>query len=282
MFAEEHPSDGNYLALSAGGVFGIPLTDPLEENPQYTINASNIGDLIDGHTKPGRHTSRAPPGRVTTPSTVTTGMTICRSSTSPTCAIAPPTVPRTYRRSTRCRAISRALRPLPTSSGSAQRLQRHGGMRDPSGRHVPQTGARRDPQFTRVAHAAVAGDHHLRRGRLRPRAPAQRIPTLILGSAGVRDGYVSHVRYTHYSLLRTIEAALGLGTLTANDRYAQPLNDVFARGSRAAAVPRLPSPGRAPRSTDRCFLQRRPRRHPPRRPHSSPTQPRQVSPRFHS
>jgi YVTN family beta-propeller protein len=54
--------------------------------------------------------------------------------------------------------------------------------------------------------------------------PAQRTPTIILGSAGVRPGYVSPVRYTHYSLLRTIEAALGLGTLTASDRYAQPVN----------------------------------------------------------
>jgi YVTN family beta-propeller protein len=54
--------------------------------------------------------------------------------------------------------------------------------------------------------------------------PAQRTPTIIVGSAGVRPGYVSPVRYTHYSLLRTIEAALGLGTLTASDRYAQPVN----------------------------------------------------------
>jgi hypothetical protein len=50
-----------------------------------------------------------------------------------------------------------------------------------------------------------------------------------------RQGYVSSVRYTHYSLLRTIEAALGLGTLTQNDRFAQPVNDIFspdaARGS---------------------------------------------------
>ena len=61
--------------------------------------------------------------------------------------------------------------------------------------------------------------------------PAQRVPTIILGSAGVRQDYASTVRYTHYSLLRTIEAALGLGTLTANDRYAQPVNDVFAPGA---------------------------------------------------
>jgi hypothetical protein len=41
-------------------------------------------------------------------------------------------------------------------------------------------------------------------------------------SVGVKAGYQDATPYTHYSLLRTIEAALGLGTLTANDRYAQP------------------------------------------------------------
>lgn len=57
--------------------------------------------------------------------------------------------------------------------------------------------------------------------------PAQRVPTIVLASAGVKAGYQDATRYTHYSLLRTIEAALGLGTLTANDRYAQPLNSIF-------------------------------------------------------
>jgi Phosphoesterase family len=46
FFAEEHPSDANYLALAGGSAFGVPLTDPLEENSQYTIRARNIGDLI--------------------------------------------------------------------------------------------------------------------------------------------------------------------------------------------------------------------------------------------
>ena len=74
--------------------------------------------------------------------------------------------------------------------------------------------------------------------------PAQRVATIMIGSAGVRQGYVSHVRYTHYSLLRTIEAALGLGTLTANDRYAEPVNDVFLPGQ---AAPAPSAPGQLPR-----------------------------------
>jgi hypothetical protein len=47
FYAEEHPSDGNYLALAGGSTFGIPLNDPLEENPGYTIAARNIGDLAN-------------------------------------------------------------------------------------------------------------------------------------------------------------------------------------------------------------------------------------------
>ena len=47
FFAEEHPSDANYLALAGGSAFGVPVDDPLEENPRYTISARNISDLID-------------------------------------------------------------------------------------------------------------------------------------------------------------------------------------------------------------------------------------------
>lgn len=73
-----------------------------------------------------------------------------------------------------------------------------------------------------------------------------RTPTVILGSADVRPGYVSPVRYTHYNLLRTIEAALGLGTLTANDRYAQPVNDVFDPAAPGAAAPSSSVPAWSP------------------------------------
>jgi hypothetical protein len=59
--------------------------------------------------------------------------------------------------------------------------------------------------------------------------PAQRIPTLVIASQGVRPGYTDPTRYTHYSLLRTVEAALGLGTLTANDLYAPAFNNTFQK-----------------------------------------------------
>ncbi len=45
----------------------------------------------------------------------------------------------------------------------------------------------------------------------------------------MRAGYVSHVRYDHHSTARTIEQALGLAPLTANDAYAVPVSDAFTR-----------------------------------------------------
>ncbi len=54
------------------------------------------------------------------------------------------------------------------------------------------------------------------------------VATVVLGSPGlVKAGYQSALNYNHYSSARTIESALGIGGLTANDSYAQPFNDVF-------------------------------------------------------
>ncbi len=56
------------------------------------------------------------------------------------------------------------------------------------------------------------------------------IATILFGSQGLtRAGHVSAVRYDHYSTARTIEAALGLPSLTSNDAYARPINDAFVR-----------------------------------------------------
>jgi Phosphoesterase family len=54
-----------------------------------------------------------------------------------------------------------------------------------------------------------------------------RVPMIVIASraSGMRAGPVRDPAYlTHYSLLRTIELALGLPTLTLNDRFATPLN----------------------------------------------------------
>jgi hypothetical protein len=56
----------------------------------------------------------------------------------------------------------------------------------------------------------------------------EQVATIVAGSPGtVKTGYQSTIRYDHYSTARTIEQALGLQPLTANDQYAAPFNDVF-------------------------------------------------------
>ena len=58
------------------------------------------------------------------------------------------------------------------------------------------------------------------------------IATILFASQGLtRAGHVSNVRYDHYSTGRTIEAALGLPSLTSNDAYARPINDAFTRSA---------------------------------------------------
>src|SRR5207237_8431931 len=54
-------------------------------------------------------------------------------------------------------------------------------------------------------------------------------PDLFMVWAGptARHGFQSHVPYTHYSALRTIEANWNLTPLTANDTAAVPMNEFF-------------------------------------------------------
>jgi hypothetical protein len=59
--------------------------------------------------------------------------------------------------------------------------------------------------------------------------PDNHVPTIVVGSPGLlAGGRVVDVHYDGYSVLRTVEAALGLPGLGRQDRYAEPLNAVFA------------------------------------------------------
>lgn len=52
------------------------------------------------------------------------------------------------------------------------------------------------------------------------------VATLVIAKS-VPVGFRSGVRYTHYSLLRTVESAWGLSPLTGNDGGASPMSDFF-------------------------------------------------------
>ena len=77
----------------------------------------------------------------------------------------------------------------------------------------------RDPRFTRGLLLAVVFDED-------DGFADNRIYAALWGEA-VRSGAVSERRYDHYSLLRTFEEALGLGTLGARDATAAPIDDVW-------------------------------------------------------
>ncbi len=240
MFAEEHPSDANYLALAGGSAFGVPLTDPLEINPLYTIRARNIAGLLDGAHESWKGYLQSANG----PCDDTVHGPYWNDD-----------LPLLYFASIRNRPAycARHVVPLETLPGdlaSAATTPRFAWIGPNDCSDMEGCGIHAGDVFLARELGAVLRSPAWRTQRSlaiitvdednydHPNPP-QRVATLLLASSGVRHGYVSRARYTHYSLLRTIEAALGLPTLTANDRYAQPVNDVFRRGAGPAIAPRL-------------------------------------------
>jgi YVTN family beta-propeller protein len=244
FYAEEHPSDGNYLAIAGGSTFGIPLTDPLESDPLYTIHARNIGDLVDAAHETWKGYLQSADGPCDD--------TVHRSYWDDD-------EPLLYFADIRDRPAYCAAHVVPLEQLHADLARTSTtpnfawiGPNDCSdmegcGIHAGDVFAERElgaimrsPAWrTQRSLAIITFDEDA----YNDPHPPQRVATIMIGSSAVRRGYVSHVRYTHYSLLRTIEAALGLGTLTANDRYAQPVNDVFDPSIRPD---RNPDPPQAP------------------------------------
>jgi putative Ig domain-containing protein/phosphoesterase family protein len=73
---------------------------------------------------------------------------------------------------------------------------------------------------------------------------SDQVPAYIVASQGmVRPGYVSPDYYDDYSLLATIEDALGLARQTSNDEYAQPLSDVWTGSSGSQNTVTVTNPG---------------------------------------
>src|SRR5215831_14664393 len=251
FFAEEHPSDANYLALAGGSAFGVPLTDPLELNPQYTIHARNIGDLIGARHETWKAYLQSANG----PCDDTVHRYYWNDDE-----------PMTYFADVRGRPAYCAahLLPLPalrTDLASAATTPDFTWVAPDDCADMEGCGIRAGDRFLATELGAIMRSPAWRTQRSLAvitfdedgydyEHPAQRVLTLMLGSDGVRAGYVSHVRYTHYSLLRTIEGALGLGILSRNDRYAQPVNDVFGHGpatpSAAASTAAEPGPAGGP------------------------------------
>jgi YVTN family beta-propeller protein len=241
MYAEEHPSDGNYLALAGGSVFGLPLDDPPEENSQYTIHAPNIADRIDAAHESWKVYDQSAAGPCDD--------TVHRyhwDDDQPMLFFADVRDRPAYcaRHVVPLEAMGHDLAHASTTPnfvwvGINDCVDMEGcGIQSGDRFLAKELGQiMRSPAWrTQRSLAIVTFDED----RVDHERPAQRIPTVVLASHGVRRGYVSHRRDTHYSLLRTIEGALGLRTLTNNDRFAQPLNDIFSASARGAVAPASP------------------------------------------
>ncbi len=239
MFAEEHPSDANYLAMAGGSAFGVPLTDPLEINPRYTIRARSIASLLDAAHESWRGYLQSANG----PCDDTVHGSYWNDD-----------LPLLYfagirNRPAYCARHVVPLEALPRDLASAATTPRFAWIGPNDCSDMEGCGIHAGDRFLAAELGAVLRSPAWRTQRSlaiitvdednydHPNPP-QRVATLLLASAGVRHGYASRVRYTHYGLLRTIEGALGLPSLTANDRYAQPVNDVFRRGAGPAVAPR--------------------------------------------
>jgi YVTN family beta-propeller protein len=237
LFAEEHPSDANYLAIAGGAAFGIPLTDPLEINPRFSIHARNIGDLVDAAHETWRAYLQSAAGPCDD-----TVHGYYWNDDLPFLYF-----PDVRDRPAYCAAHVVPLEAMSADLASAQTTPNFAWIAADDCSDMEGCGVRQGDRFLARTLGAVLRSPAWRTQRSLAiitmdedgydhEHPPQLVPTVVLGSSGVRRGYVSHVRYTHYSLLRTIEAALGLGTLTRNDRYAQPLNDVFDTRARGRDV----------------------------------------------
>jgi YVTN family beta-propeller protein len=242
FYAEEHPSDGNYLALAGGSTFGIPLKDPLEENPRYTIRARNIGDLIDAAHESWKGYLQSADG----PCDDTVHDQYWNDD-----------LPMLYFADVRDRPAYCAehlvpLEELPRDLARASTTPTFSWVSPDDCYDMEGCGIRAGDTFLRTELGAIMRSPAWTTQRslaiitfdednYNDPHPPQRVVTLLIGSAVVRRGYVSGVRYTHYSLLRTIEAGLGLGSLTANDRFAAPTNDVFT-GSSGSEMGRVAPP----------------------------------------
>ncbi len=250
FFAEEHPSDGNYLALAGGSTFGIPLDDPLEEDSQYTIHARNIGDLIGAAHETWKAYLQSADG----PCDDTVHGYYWDDDQ-----------PMTYFADVRdrpayCAAHLVPLQSLQTDLASAATTPNLAWVSPNDCTDMEGCGIRAGDRFLASELGDIMRSPAWRTQRSLAiitfdedgydhQHPAQRVPTLILGSAGVRQGCVSYARYTHYSLLRTIEGALHLRTLTVNDRYAAPASDVFGYEPTVAERARPAGPATARQET---------------------------------
>lgn len=222
-YAITHPSLPNYLDFFGGSNYGI--TTDCSPSSSCHINAKNLGDRLEGKGLTWRAYQESMPSP-------------CYLTTSGN--YAPKHNPPVYfddirTNSTRCNSLDVPFSALSTDLGSAASTPNF---------------ALITPNLCNDMHSCSisTGDNWLKNHvPTILNSPActsdkcllvltwdedsgssgNRVLTIFAGSGARSGGITSSVKYTHYSLLRTVEYIFGLSTLTSNDGNASPMTDML-------------------------------------------------------
>lgn len=226
-YATTHPSDPNYVALAAGGLYGLTGNSI----STTTINAPSLADSVEAAGKTWKQYAQNANGNC---DTTTHGYYY------------PDDVPFYYFAKMKndnayCQAHWNPLTQLSTDLQSTATTPNF-------------VWADADDYYDMEAGGISAGDTWLSQtlptifnspawqtqrslliltwdeGATKAYGPSypNQVPTILIGSQNtVKTGFQSNGRVNQYGLLRTVDQALGLTPLTNNDKYAAPVNDAW-------------------------------------------------------
>ena len=226
FFAETHPSFPNYVALTAGSTFGIA------SNATVTLDVTHVGDLVEAAGRTWKVYAEGYPGGCFLGASA--GAYVRRHV--PFLSFA-----NVQGNPARCALIVEA---------SALAADVASGTLPDYALYIPDlnhdghdTGVAVAAQWLGQTFGPLLDDPRFTRGRLfvvtfdeAPSGGPNHIFTAVLGR-GVMPGAVSPTLYDHYSLLRTIEQALELGSLGRQDVVSPPITDVWRHLVAFADVP---------------------------------------------
>jgi hypothetical protein len=226
-YAIAHPSQPNYIAVAAGSTWGV------DHDNVVTLDVAHLGDLLEKAHLDWRVYAEHYPGHCYLESATEDLLYVRRHV--PFLEFA-----NVQKNAARCNAhivnatvfeADVATRSLPAFSLFIPN-QRHNGH-DTSPGHADAWLESRfgpllnDERFTSRTLFVVTFDES--------DSTDLRVATVLWG-AGVRTGSTSRHRYDHYSLLRTIEELLHLGTLGQQDARAEPIRDVLVPAAQPHAL----------------------------------------------
>lgn len=215
--AETHPSQGNYIAMVAGNTYGV------HTDLQVNLNVPHIGNLLDASGKPWKAYLEGYPG----------GCFLKKRSGNYVRKHNPFASFRDVQANTaRCAAHLVAASELSDdiSAGTLPAFSLYVPDLKEDGH---DTGiAYADRWFSRVFGPLMANPSFMQGMLLvvtfdeSERPAGNHIFTALYG-AGVNPGSSSDAEYDHYSVLHTVENALGTGTLRQKDASANPITGVW-------------------------------------------------------